>query len=307
MATFVLAALHLLPLKNAESQDASTAATIASVWEVVTPFREHITPGGRLKLLKDGTTESGLQWRIDDGVLMLGSSGSAKFYNGGIFARGKWPGGQHLNARLLMSDVLLASEQAVVASLPEAAGETWVGSRPSGPIATSIEDLWELVAAIPKTKKFMRLTVAFTADKQVLDGNRKIGTYAIQRRAVSIDFVDKQFGRVVVTEKSPNVLSGRSRARNGKAWNLQFTRVQKQAMYRTDDKTTKYLLFTNNRVNSPRYTSDFDSTWHWYFYADGNIHRLWLRNDAAVLTPDGRQWSMSGQKAELIEGTPPKP
>ena len=304
VATFVLVAVNLLLLKNAESEDATT---IASVWEVVTPFREHITPDGRLKLLKGGTSESGLEWRIDEGVLMLGPSGSAKFYNGGLFARGKWPGGQQLNARLLMNDAALESEQAAVAALPETAGQTWAGERPSGPIANSIEDLWEFVATVPRTKKFIRRTVAFTADKQVLDGNRRIGTYAIQRRAVSIEFVDDQFGKVVVAEKTPNVLSGRSKARNGQAWNLQFARVQKQAMYRTDDKTAKYLLFNNNRVNSPQYTSDFDSTWHWYFYPDGTVRRLWLRNDAAVLTPDGKQWAMSGQKAELIEGTPLKP
>jgi hypothetical protein len=307
LAAVAIALAAVTSVEKAKSQDASASTATVTVWEIVTPFREYVEPDGRLKLLADGTTQSGLQWSLDQGVLKLGPSGSAKFYNDGLYARGKWPGGQHLNGRLLMSNASLATEPATNTTVSETAGQTWVGNRPDGPIANSIVDLWEFIATVPRTNKLIRLTVDLTEDKQVLDGDCRIGTYMVQRRAVSINFIDAQFGKIVLVEKSPNVLSGRSRASKGQAWNLQLTRVQKQSLYRNDDKTTKYMLFTNNRVNSPRYTPDFDSTWHWYFYADGSIRRLWLRNDAAVLSPDGRQWTMSGQKADLVEGTPPKP
>ena len=53
-----------------------------------------------------------------------------------------------------------------------------------------------------------------------------------------------------------NVLSGRTKPVKRKYWDIKFVRVQRQAVYRTTDKKD-YILYTNNRVNSPRYTADY--------------------------------------------------
>jgi hypothetical protein len=71
-----------------------------------------------------------------------------------------------------------------------------------------------------------------------------------------VKFIDPQFGRIVLVEKQDNVLSGRTKPVKRKYWDIKFVRVQRQAVYRTTDKKD-YILYTNNRVNSPRYTADY--------------------------------------------------
>ena len=304
----VLSALVLAIAPSLTKADPADEAVPVSVWEVATSYREFLSPSGRLRLLPDGKTESGIEWTLDGGVLNFGPHGSAELHNGGVYARGYWKRGPVFCGRLVMSNASLKTEPAAKVAVSKTAGQTLVGTRPVGPLADTIVDVWEFVATVPGTKKLIRLTTDFTADNQVLDGDRKIATYAIQRRAVTVTFIDDQFGKLVLTGRSPNVFSGRTKARKGRAWNVQFTRVQKQSVYRAGDNKTTYVLYTNNRVNSPRFTPDFDTSWHWFFYVDSdNIRRLWLRTNAAVLSADGRQWTMSAQKAVLIEGQPPKP
>ena len=78
----------------------------------------------------------------------------------------------------------------------------------------------------------------------------------MSKKTLVVKFIDPQFGRIVLVEKQDNVLSGRTKPVKRKYWDIKFVRVQRQAVYRTTDKKD-YILYTNNRVNSPRYTADY--------------------------------------------------
>lgn len=285
------------------STSAEAADQIAE-WEVVTTYRRHLD-NGRLKLMSDGKTDKGLPWTLIRDTVDFGREGKATPRTGGAFYKGNWVGGWNIHARVLMNNATLKTEIVTPAVMPKTAGETLIGTKPAIALKDSIVDLWELVAIVPKTNTFIRLTCDFTPNKLVLDGDRKIGTYEFQKRAVIVNFIDPQFGRVVLLEKQDNVLSGKTKPVKRKYWNIKFTRVQRQAVYKTTD-NKDFILYTNNRVNSPRYTSDYYTTFYWYYYTEGGKRQLLLRSRKATLTNGGRGLSWYGQKMALIAGRPPR-
>ncbi|WP_299465837.1 hypothetical protein [uncultured Gimesia sp.] len=281
------------------------AADQIAVWEVVTTYRKHLDNNGRLTLMSDGKTDKGLPWTLTREGVDFGREGKAAPRAGGTFYKGNWVGGWHLNGRVLMNGVTLKTELAAPALMPKTAGETLIGTRPTIALSDSIVDLWELVAVLPGTSTFIRLTCAFTPDNLVLDGDRKIGTYEFHGSTVIVNFIDPQFDRIAFLEKPDNVLSGKGKPVNRKYWKLQFTRVQRQAIYKTSD-NKDFILYTNNRVNSPRYTSDYYTTFNWYFYTEGGKRRLACQSGEATLGAGGRELTWGNQKMVLIAGLPPR-
>lgn len=280
------------------------AADPVSVWEVVTTYRKQLD-NGRLQLMSDGKTDKGIPWTFNRGTVDFGREGKASARAGGTFFKGNWVGGWHLNARVLMSNVTLATEPAAPFALPKSSGQSMIGSRPSAALKDSIADLWEFMAIVPGTNRFIRLTCDLTSNNLVLDGDRKIATYEFQKKAVVVKFVDPQFGRILFIEKQDNVLSGRTKPIKRKYWSIKFVRVQRQAVYRTTD-NKYYILYTNNRVNSPRYTSDYYSTFNWYYYKQDGKRRLAFRSRETKLSAGGREINWNNQKMVLIAGRPPR-
>ncbi|WP_339727982.1 hypothetical protein [uncultured Gimesia sp.] len=280
------------------------AADQIAVWEVVTTYRGQLE-GGRLTLMSDGKTSKGLPWTLIRDKVDFGREGSAVPRAGGAYYKGNWIGGWHLNGRVLMNGVTLKSEIIAPVLMPNTAGQSLIGTKPSIALKDSIVDLWEFVAVLPGTNTFIRLTCDFTPNKLVLDGDRKIGTYEFHGRSVIVNFVDPQFGRVAFMEKPDNVLTGKGKPVNRKYWKLQFIRVQRMAVYKTSDQKD-FILYTNNRVNSPRYTPDYWTTFNWYFYTVGSKRHLACRSSEATLSAGGRELTWSGQKMVLIAGRPPR-
>ena len=280
------------------------AADPISVWEVVTTYRGHLDDG-RLTLMSDGKTSKGLPWTLIREKVDFGREGSASPRAGGTFYKGNWIGGWHLNGRVLMNGVTLKSEIVAPVLMPKTAGESLIGTKPAIALKDSIVDLWELVAVLPGTNKFIRLTCDFTPNNLVLDGDRKIGTYEFHGRSVIVNFLDPQFGRVAFVEKPDNVLTGKGKPVNRKYWKLQFIRVQRQAVYKTKD-NKDFVLYTNNRVNSPRYTPDYYTTFNWYFYTVRGKRHLACQSGEATISAGGRELTWSGQKMVLIAGRPPR-
>lgn len=280
------------------------AAEQVAEWEFVTTYRKHLE-NGRLRLMSDGKTSKGLPWTLIRDTVDFGREGKAKPRVGGAFYKGTWVGGWNLNARVVMNNVSLKTKFVAPVVMPKAAGETMLGTKPSIALKDSIVDLWEFVAVLPGTKTFIRLTCDFTPNNLVLDGNRKIGTYEFQKRAVIVNFVDPQFGRIAFMEKQDNVLSGKGKPVNRNYWNLSFTRVQRLAVYRTTD-NKDFIFYTNNRMNFPRYTSDYYMTYYWYYFTGGGKRRLLCRGRDAKLTAGGRGLTWDGQKMVLIAGRPPR-
>lgn len=280
------------------------AADQIAEWEVVTTYRKHLD-GGRLKLMSDGKTSKGLPWTLIGDTVDFGREGKALPLRGGGLYRGSWIGGWVLHGRVLMNNVSLKSEFVAPAVMPKMAGETLIGTKPTIALKDSIVDLWEFVAVLPGTNTFIRLTCDFTPNNLVMDGDRKIGTYEFQKRAVIVNFVDPQFGRIAFMEKQDNVLSGKGKPVNRKYWKLTFTRVQRQAVYKTTE-NSEFVIYTNNRVNSPRYTPDFWTTFYWYFDTSKGRRRLMFRSREATLTAGGRGLSWYNQKMVLISGRLPR-
>lgn len=281
------------------------AADQIAEWEVVTTYRKHLDGNGRLKLMSDGKTDKGLPWTLIRDTVDFGREGKASPRTGGAFYKGNWIGGWNIHARVVMNNVALKSEIVAPVVIPKMAGESLIGTRPTIALNDSIVDLWEFVAVLPGTNTFIRLTCNFTPNNLVMDGDRKIGTYEFQKRAVIVNFVDPQFGRIAFMEKQDNILSGKGKPVNRKYWKLTFTRVQRLAVYKTSD-NKDFVLYTNNRINSPRYTSDYYTTFYWYFYTEGGKRRLLLRSREATLTAGGRGLSWYGQKMVLTAGRPPR-
>ncbi|EDL57034.1 hypothetical protein [Gimesia maris] len=280
------------------------AAEPICVWEVVTTYRTYLDDG-RMTLMSDGKSDKGLSWTIIRDSVDFGREGKAVRRADGTFFKGNWIGGWHLNARVIMNNAIIKSEYVAPETMPKDAGESLIGTKPAPGLQDSIVDLWEFVAILPGTNRFIRLTCDFTPNKLVLDGDRKIGTYEFQKSAVVVNFIDPQFGRIVFAEKPDNVLSGKGKAVNRKRWELQFTRVQRQAVYKTAD-NKDFILYTNHRVNSPRYTPDYYTTFNWYFYTEGGTRRLACQSGDATLSAGGRELTWSGQKMILIAGVPPR-
>lgn len=281
------------------------AADQIAEWEVVTTYRKHLDDNGRLKLMSDGKTDKGLPWTTIGDTVDFGREGKAAPRVGGAFYKGNWVGGWNIHARVLMNNVILKTESVAPAVIPITAGETLIGIKPSTALKDSIGDLWELVAVVPRTNKFIRLTCYFTPDNLVLNGDRKIGTYEFHKRTVIVNFVDPQFGRIALVEKQNNVLSGKSKPVNRKLWNIKFARVQRQAVYRTAEKKD-FILYTNNRVHSPRYSSDYYTTFYWYYHIEGGKRKLMFRSREAKLTAGGRGIDWYDQKMILIAGRTPR-
>ncbi|QDV16886.1 hypothetical protein Pan153_15200 [Gimesia panareensis] len=280
------------------------AAEPISTWEVVTTFRRPLDEDGRITLMSDGKTSKGLPWKLDGNTVDFGKEGSAKPLLNGAFYKGNWVGGWVLHARILMNNVSLKSEIVAPPVMPKTAGETMVGTRPARALNDSIVDLWEFVAILPGTNKFIRLTCDFTPNNLVLDGDRKIGTYEIDKRTVIIKFLDPQFGQVAFTEKQNNVLSGKGKPVNRKYWKLSFTRVQRMAVYRTD-KNSDFIIYNNNRINSPRYTPDYYSTFYWYFDSKDGKRQLMFRSREPKMLASGRRVEWYDLKMVLVAGRPP--
>jgi len=264
------------------------AADQVSVWEVATTYRKFLD-NGRLTLMSDGKTNKGYPWTLNRGTVDFGREGKAAPHAGGTFYKGNWVGGWNLHARVLMNNVILKTEPVAPAVMPNTAGESLVGTKPSIALKDSIVDLWEFVAVLPGTNTFIRLTCDFTPDNLVLDGDRKIGTYEFQKRAVIVNFIDPQFGRIALLERQDNVLSGKGKPVNRNYWNLTLTRVQRQAVYKTSD-NKDFILYTNNRMNSPRYNPDYQTAFYWYYHtAGGKRTTPMCRGKAATLAAGGRE------------------
>ncbi|QDT99287.1 hypothetical protein [Gimesia aquarii] len=281
------------------------AADQVSEWEVVTTYRKFLDANGRLKLMSDGKTDKGYPWTLIRDTVDFGREGKAFPHAGGAFYRGNWIGGWNLHARVLMNNVALKTEFVAPVLMPKTAGESLIGTRPKIALKDSIVDLWELVAVLPGTNTFIRLTCDFTPDHLVLDNDRKIGTYEFQKRAVIVKFIDPQFGRIAFMEKQDNVLSGKGKPVNRKYWKLTFTRVQRQAVYKTSD-NKDYILYTNNRINAPRYTPDYWTTYYWYFNTESGKRKLVFGGAEAQINAGGRGVTMNGQQMVLIAGRPPR-
>ncbi|QDV51145.1 hypothetical protein [Gimesia fumaroli] len=281
------------------------AADQIAVWEVVTTYRRHLDGDGRLILMSDGKTSKGLPWTLIRDKVDFGREGSASPCAGGTYFKGNWVGGWVLHGRVLMNGVTLKSKIVTPVLPPKTAGESMVGTKPAIALKDSIVDLWEFIAVLPGTNKFIRLTCDFTPNKLVVDGDRQIGTYEFHGRSVIVNFLDPQFGRVAFVEKPDNVLSGKGKPVNRKYWKLQFIRVQRQAVYKTTD-NKDFILYTNNRVNSPRYTPDLWTTFDWCFETKGGNRRLMCRGSEAKMTAGGRGLTWGKEKLVLIAGVPPR-
>ena len=194
----------------------------------------------------------------------------------------------NIDARVLMNGVTLKHEIVAPVTMPPDAGESMVGTKPTLALKDSIVDLWEFVAVLPGTTRFARLTCDFTPDNLVLDGDRKIGTYEFHGTTVIVNFIDPQFERVSFVEKPDNVLSGKGKPVNRKFWKLSFTRVQRQAIYRSKD-GKDLVLYTNNRAHSPRYKPDYHTTFNWYSTIKNRKPQLSIRGSRAVMTAGGRK------------------
>ncbi|QDT43013.1 hypothetical protein Pan241w_31080 [Gimesia alba] len=281
------------------------AAEQLALWEVVSTYRRNLDANGRLALMSDGKTAKGLPWTLIRDKVDFGREGSASSHASGTYYRGNWIGGWNLHARVLMNGVTLKSKIVAPVLMPKTAGESLIGTKPAIALKDSIVDLWELVAVLPGTNKFIRLTCDFTPNNLVLDGDRKIGTYEFHGRSVIVNFLDPQFGRVAFVEKPDNVLTGKGKPVNRKYWKLQFIRVQRQAVYKTTD-GKDFIFYTNNRVNSPRYTSDYWTTFDWYFLVKDGKRRLRCRGGDVSFTAGGRELTWANQKMILIAGRPPR-
>ena len=281
------------------------AAEPVAVWEVVTTYRKQLDADGRLTLMSDGKTDKGLPWSLNGSTVDFGREGKASPLTGGAFYKGNWIGGWVLHGRVLMNGVTLKNETVAPVAMPQKAGESLIGTKPGLSLKDSIVDLWELVAVLPGTNQFIRLTCDFTPNNLVLDGDRKIGTYEFHGATVIVNFLDPQFGRIAFTEKPDNVLSGKGKPVNRKYWQLSFTRVQRQAVFRTSD-NKEFVLYTNNRVNSPRYTPDFYSTFYWYFSNEKGKRSLFFRSREPKLIAGGRGVDWYNQKMVLIAGRLPR-
>ncbi|QDT99286.1 hypothetical protein [Gimesia aquarii] len=280
------------------------AADQISVWEVATTYRKFLD-NGRLTLMSDGKTNKGYPWTLNRGTVDFGSQGKAAPHAGGTFYKGNWVGGWNLHARVLMNNATLKTESVAPIVIPKMAGESMVGTKPTIALKDSIVDLWELAAVLPGTNTFIRLTCYFTPDHLVLDGDRKIGTYEFQKRAVIVNFVDPQFGRIALMEKQDNVLSGKGKPVNRKYWKVTFTRVQRQAVYKTND-NKDFVLYTNNRMNTPSYIPDYKTSFYWYYHTAGGKRTLLCRGKVATLAAGGRELVWYGRKMVLIAGRPPR-
>lgn len=280
------------------------AADQIAEWEVVTTYRKHLE-NGRLKLMSDGKTSKGLPWTLIRDTVDFGREGKASPRSGGTFYKGNWVGGWNIDARVLMNNVTLKSEFVAPVVMPKTAGESLIGTKPSIALKDSIVDLWEFVAVLPGTNTFIQLTCDFTPNNLVLDGDRKIGTYEFQKRALIVNFIDPQFGRIALMEKQANVLSGKGKPVNRKYWNLIFTRVQRQSIYRSKD-NKDLVLYTNNRVHSPRYTPDYKTTFNWYYNREKGKPILYIRGIATKLTAGGQGLTWYGETLGLIAGRPPR-
>ncbi len=293
---FIAGVLFCLAMVSAQ------AAEPVSVWEVVTTYRKHME-GNRLTLMSDGKTSTGLPWKLLGTTVDFGREGKAEPRAGGAFYKGNWVGGWNIDARVVMNNMTLKSEIVAPPPMPPEAGESLIGTKPARSLNDSIVDLWEFVAVLPGTNKFIHMTCDFTPDNLVLDGDRKIGTYEIDKRTVIANFLDPQFGRVAFTEKQNNVLSGRGKPENRKYWNLQFTRVQRLAVFRSKDQKD-LVLYTNNRVHSPRYTPDYHTTFNWYFATVDRKRQLFIRGLPAEVKAAGRVLTWYGEDLALIAGRP---
>lgn len=280
------------------------AADTVYVWEVVTTYRKHLE-NGRLQLMSDGKTDQGLEWTFKGNKVDFGREGDASPRADGAFFKGNWIGNWHLNARVLMSHTTLLTEPSVAVQMPEAAGESMIGTSFPSDLKDSIVDLWEFIAFVPKTNQFIRLTCSLTSNNLVLDGDRKIGTYEVEKRAITVKFVDPKFGEIEFKQNRNKILAGRTKTINRQYWDMKFVRVQKQAVYRTED-NDDYILYTNNRVNSPVYTEDYWTTFNWYFYIEDGKRRLAFRSKEAQLSPDGSGIIWNNEKMILIAGQPPR-
>lgn len=278
------------------------AAEPVCVWEVVSTYRKHLDDG-RLTLMSDGKTSTGLPWTLIRDTVDFGKEGKAEPRAGGAFYKGNWVGGWNIDARVIMNNATLKTEIVAPETMPQEAGQSMIGTRPSPGLQDSIVDVWEFVAILPGTNSFIRLTCDFTPNKLVLDGDRKIGTYEFQKSAVVVNFLDPQFGRVVFVEKPDNVLSGKGKPVNRKLWNLEFTRVQRMAIYRSQD-NKDLVLYTNNRAHAPRYTSDYQTTFNWYFTPVGRQKKLMIRGLEAKQAAGGRKLTWYGEDLVLIAGSP---
>ncbi|WP_339728253.1 hypothetical protein [uncultured Gimesia sp.] len=279
------------------------AAEQISVWEVVTTYRKHLN-NGRLTLMSDGKTSKGLPWALIRDTVDFGKQGKASPRAGGTFYKGNWVGGWNIDARVLMNGVTLKSEIVAPAVMPKTAGESLIGTKPTIALKDSIVDLWEFVAVLPGTNVFIRLTCDFTTNKLVMDGDRKIGTYEFHGPTVIVTFVDPQFGRIPFVERTDNVLTGKGKPVNRTYWKLQFTRVQRQAVYRSKD-GKDLVLYSNNRVHSPRYTPDYKTTFNWYYNIEKGKPKLYIRGLGTKLTAGGRGITWFGENLALIAGRPP--
>ncbi|QDV50327.1 hypothetical protein Enr17x_23650 [Gimesia fumaroli] len=281
------------------------AAEPVAVWEVVTTYRKHLDNDGRLTLMSDGKTSTGLPWALSGSFVDFGKEGKATPLQGGDFYKGNWVGGWVIHGRVLMNNAFIKSEVVVPVQMPKTAGETLVGSRPTIALKDSIVDLWEMVAVVPRTNQFIRLTCDFTPNNLVLDGDRKIGTYEFHGPTVIVNFIDPQFGRIAFVEKPDNVLTGKGKPVKRKFWSVRFTRVQRQAVFRTAE-NKDFILYNNNRINSPRYTPDFYSTFYWYYSSEKGKRRLFFRSREPKLTAGGRGVAWYDQKMILTAGSLPR-
>lgn len=278
------------------------AAEPVCVWEVVTTYRKHLTDG-RLTLMSDGKTDKGLPWTLIRDTVDFGQEGKADPRAGGAFYKGNWVGGWNIDARVIINNATLKTEIVAPETMPKEAGESMIGTKPAPGLQDSIVDVWEFVAILPGTNSFIRLTCDFTPNKLVMDGDRKIGTYEFQKSAVVVNFVDPQFGSVVFAEKPDNVLSGKGKAVNRKRWDLKFTRVQRLAIYRSQD-NKDLVLYTNNRAHAPRYTPHYQTTFNWYFTQVGRQKKLMIRGLEAKQSAGGRKITWYKEDLVLIAGVP---
>jgi len=237
---------------------------------------------------------------IDGKKFSFGYDSGGNLTPNGLFAVGKWQRGGVYTARLLMKNAELKSVPATKVEIPKTNGASFFGTIRKGPMTETVVDAWELIATTRGVRNFIRLSLDFTADHQVLDGNRRIGTWKIEKRRAIIRFLDDKLGEVGFGPRNPNNLIGKSKVKGSVNWACTLTRIQTVAVFKSDTKGT-LTFYSNGRVNSIR--AEKGKGYFWTFKADKSGRpRLAFAGYSSTVTADGRSFSGRGPYGARIKG-----
>lgn len=161
--------------------------------------------------------------------------------------------------------------------------------------------MFHMVAVAKKGGQRKDSYMNFWADGNVKYDGKLLGTWAVDGKAIKVDFVSDKEGGAIINPVAKLPTRGVQTTENGEIWNLTMERVLAVSTWEITESNypaIRYTFWSTGRVGLP----DGRTTWK---IDKGKLKMVWPdgRNDTCTIAPDGRSFEGRNQWNTLVRGT----